>query len=260
MDAWRPIPGYEGLYEASAGGRVRGLDRIIGHNSGGTRRWPGRELAQASDNGYLVVTLCRDGVATKVGVHVVVLEAWVGPRPTPEHEGCHGNGNPADNRLGNLRWGTQEDNARDRVAHGRHSLAERDTDAHGHRLAAPNLTTRSGGERGRECLACARALSGATYAARTGKPYDVQAEADRHYAEITAGTARGAMAIRQTCPRSHALRLPNLVASVWREGRRSCLACQRAHSRRQKAVRAGRLFDFQAVSDAIYAEIMGKAA
>jgi hypothetical protein len=50
-------------------------------------------------------------------VHKLVLEAFTGqPRP----EGmvcCHVNGNPSDNRLENLRWGTLRDNAADKRRH-----------------------------------------------------------------------------------------------------------------------------------------------
>jgi len=38
-----------------------------------------------------------------------VLEAFVGPAPEG-HEGLHGDGDPANNRLDNLRWGTRSEN------------------------------------------------------------------------------------------------------------------------------------------------------
>lgn len=51
-------------------------------------------------------------------VHRLVLEAFVGPCP-PGKEALHGDGNPGNNRLDNLRWGTRIENAADRVRHGR---------------------------------------------------------------------------------------------------------------------------------------------
>jgi hypothetical protein len=50
-------------------------------------------------------------------VHRLVLEAFVGPAPEGE-EGCHNDGNPANNALGNLRWDSHPSNMADQVAHG----------------------------------------------------------------------------------------------------------------------------------------------
>jgi hypothetical protein len=51
-------------------------------------------------------------------VHRLVLEAFVGPCP-PGLECRHLNGDPADNRIGNLAWGTRGDNTRDDKWNGR---------------------------------------------------------------------------------------------------------------------------------------------
>jgi hypothetical protein len=51
-------------------------------------------------------------------VHVLVLEAFVGPRP-PGMVCCHGDGDPTNNALSNLRWDTPQANHADRVKHGR---------------------------------------------------------------------------------------------------------------------------------------------
>jgi hypothetical protein len=51
-------------------------------------------------------------------VHRLVLEAFVGP--CPEGMCCrHLDGNPLNNRLGNLRWGTGRENWEDKIRHGR---------------------------------------------------------------------------------------------------------------------------------------------
>ena len=50
-------------------------------------------------------------------VHRLVLEAFVGPRPVGT-ECCHNDGNPANNALHNLRWGTRKTNMGDRIRHG----------------------------------------------------------------------------------------------------------------------------------------------
>ena len=40
-------------------------------------------------------------------------------------EGCHVNGKGADNCLANLRWGTRQSNAADKLLHGTHNRGER---------------------------------------------------------------------------------------------------------------------------------------
>jgi hypothetical protein len=61
---------------------------------------------------------------------------------------------------------------------------------------------------------------------------------------------------RVVCSRGHLLEAPNLVKSKLARGCRECLACRRTHNRARRAADAGKLFDFQAVADEIYREIM----
>jgi len=69
-------------------------------------------------DGYPSVELyVGDGKPHYYRVHTLVLTAFIGPRPAGE-ECCHRNGDRADCRLSNLRWGTRSDNMRDRVQHG----------------------------------------------------------------------------------------------------------------------------------------------
>lgn len=67
--------------------------------------------------GYFRVSLMRDSKLHLVSVHRLVLESFVGPCPNGL-QGCHNDGNPANNFLGNLRWDTAESNQHDRIAHG----------------------------------------------------------------------------------------------------------------------------------------------
>lgn len=59
-------------------------------------------------------------------------------------------------------------------------------------------------------------------------------------------------ASRSHCPRGHVLLEPNLVEGIKRDGRRSCKACNRAHS----YIYRNRHLDFQSVSDKYFEEIM----
>jgi hypothetical protein len=63
------------------------------------------------------VSLSKECKISTPCIHVLVLTAFVGPRPTGLHA-CHNNGNSLDNHLTNLRWDTVRENALDRIRHG----------------------------------------------------------------------------------------------------------------------------------------------
>jgi len=113
LERWRPVPGWP--HEASTCGRVRTITRI---DRRGRLRLP-VVLAPSPDRrpgkGYLYVVLVDGERRRKAPVHVLVLEAWAGPKPSPQHEGCHGNDVRTDNHLGNLRWDTRRGNLADRA-------------------------------------------------------------------------------------------------------------------------------------------------
>lgn len=117
QEVWRPVVGYEGLYEVSNLGRVR---RLPGKTWNG-RVWVSREgqlrKLQIAKTGYLAVDLKRAGVRKTFTVHTLVLTAFVGPRPA-KYECRHLNGVRTDARLCNLAWGTPRQNDEDRKRHG----------------------------------------------------------------------------------------------------------------------------------------------
>lgn len=61
---------------------------------------------------------------SKKYIHRLVLETFVGPCP-PGMECRHLDGNPANNRLDNLAWGTHSENSQDSIQHGTHSCLRR---------------------------------------------------------------------------------------------------------------------------------------
>jgi hypothetical protein len=105
---WKLIPDYPGVW-VSDFGMVKS-DRM---QTGRILR-PWRE-----GRGYLTVCLRHlDGRRRNVRVHVLVLRAFRGD-PEFGMECRHLNGNPADNRLCNLVWGTHQQNCHDTSVHGR---------------------------------------------------------------------------------------------------------------------------------------------
>lgn len=120
-ERWRPVVGYEGYYEVSNEGRLRSVNRVVPHGRNGTVERRSQLLRPSrNEHGYLIATLCRDGGRYAKTVHSILLEAFIGPRP----DGLtilHGNDDPADNRLSNLRYGTQKENCRETVLRGRNA-------------------------------------------------------------------------------------------------------------------------------------------
>jgi len=92
----------------------------------------------------------------------MVLEAFVGPCPEGM-ECCHRDGNPANNHVGNLYWGTRSENLYDAVRHGAHAFASRSECSRGHRYEPGTYSHRKNG--GRKCLICNR-INQARYQAR----------------------------------------------------------------------------------------------
>lgn len=187
MVEWRAIPEWEGLYEVSDDGQVRSLDRAILGKNGATYRKRGQLLALSGNNrGYWMVHLKRNRARTPMTVHKAVLNAFVGPRP----HGLvarHLDGNPHNNNINNLKWGTYSENGHDAVGHGRNEKSNRESCPLDHILAEPNLTLESIRRGHRDCLACKRAGANQAYARRRGHRFDFAVMADEHYREIMTG-------------------------------------------------------------------------
>ena len=157
IERWKPVNGHEGIYEVSSHGRVRSLDRTITYYDGRVRRCRGKVLRTHLDRyGYEVVGLCNQGRQKTRTVHSLVAESFIGARPEGM-EVCHNDGNPANNHVANLRYGTPSDNALDKVRHGTHNNAVKTQCPLGHELFAENIPPSSAKRGYRNCLACDRA-------------------------------------------------------------------------------------------------------
>lgn len=71
----------------------------------------------SGEQGHQRVTLYRDGARVRVLLHHIVLETFDRPR-APGEQGCHRDGDPSNNHIANLRWGTQAANWEDRLRQG----------------------------------------------------------------------------------------------------------------------------------------------
>lgn len=104
-----------GRYWVSDFGRVAGLS----YNHGA------RILKQDTFNGgYRRVTLCFKGKTVRRAVHHLVLGEFVGCKGHGQI--CrHLDGDPSNNRLSNLRWGSYRENEADKIRHGTQARGER---------------------------------------------------------------------------------------------------------------------------------------
>lgn len=108
-EIWKPIKGYEGLYEVSNFGRVRSLDHIV-KSKGGTRMVKGRIIqSRSKTNGYMRVNLWKDNVANTFLVHRLVAEAFL-DNPNNYTEVNHKDENKQNNKDSNLEWCTHQYN------------------------------------------------------------------------------------------------------------------------------------------------------
>jgi len=115
-EEWRPVVGWESIYDVSDQGRVRRSGAYPTWQGESTRlSHTGRPLGQPSLR--VLQPMLKDGRPTVsltygagrvrwCSVHVLVAEAFLGQRPSPRHTVNHLNGDKTDNHASNLEWAT----------------------------------------------------------------------------------------------------------------------------------------------------------
>lgn len=117
FEVWRDIPGEEGRYQVSNQGRVRSVCRESIGKDGRAWSFTGQLLRPVPFNVTGHVSVALGHANNKKSVHYLVTLAFYGPRPEGT-EVLHKNGDPADNRLVNLTYGTRQENIFDVYRHG----------------------------------------------------------------------------------------------------------------------------------------------
>lgn len=93
------------------GYRIRDDGTVIGRR--------GRALRPQPRSGYLRVPLFGAcGLRHFRPIHILVLEAFVGPRPSARHHGAHLDGDKRNNHVLNLDWKLPPENEADKKLHG----------------------------------------------------------------------------------------------------------------------------------------------
>lgn len=134
-ETWSPVIDFEGLYEVSSLGRIKSICKVIKRVYRGTQSnyvnsekvlkpWP-------ATNGYLCISLRKNGKTFVFRLHRIVAESFMGRCPK-DMEVCHNNGIRNDTSLKNLRFDTRSNNHRDKINH--------QTDNRGHRHPLSRLS------------------------------------------------------------------------------------------------------------------------
>lgn len=113
QELWKPIPSWRGFYSASSLGRIR--------RDPGSFKSPAGHILKpfAGKSGYLTVGPRRSGVKPcSVCVHLLVAEAFHGPRPALGYEVNHKDTNKLNNMPENLEWITKAANIEHALANG----------------------------------------------------------------------------------------------------------------------------------------------
>lgn len=129
-EIWKPVVGFEGLYEVSNLGRVKSVGRTVYAKTklgDPLPRWHRERMLSMQEHkvgGYWLVHLYKDNKRKCDTVHNLVAAAFLGPRPTGK-QAAHDDGNPKNCRWDNLIYKTVIDNHADKRRHGTHLQGER---------------------------------------------------------------------------------------------------------------------------------------
>lgn len=151
-ETWMPVVGFSG-YEVSSLGSVRSIPRETVTRSGVVKRLSGKVLSPwVCSSGYHEIYLGRGNAKL---VHLLVIEAFKGSRPSEDFQCMHLDGDQLNNAAENLDWGTRSQNNLDKQAHGTDHQRNKTHCPRDHELVEPNLVPGRWKKGYRTCYACA---------------------------------------------------------------------------------------------------------
>ena len=113
MEIWKDIKGYEGMYQISNYGRVKGLERWTHFKNGKKPRLEPERILKFKKHhkGYLKAQLRKEDKMKSYFIHRLVAQAFI-PNPEEKSQVNHIDGDKTNNHVSNLEWNTQSENLR----------------------------------------------------------------------------------------------------------------------------------------------------
>lgn len=108
-ERWKPIVGFEDLYEISSHGRIKSLGRTIDRSNGTSANYEEKIIDGWLTDGYRRVTLSKGEEEITFKVHRLVATHFIANpdgKPFINHINC----NKSDNYEDNLEWSTASEN------------------------------------------------------------------------------------------------------------------------------------------------------
>jgi len=110
MEIWRDIKGYEGYYQASNLGRLRGVNRTIRYKDGHYQSKKEKIMSPAITKwGYKMFFLHKNGVGKSFKLSRLIALTFI-PNPENKPEVNHMDGNKLNDVVDNLEWVTASEN------------------------------------------------------------------------------------------------------------------------------------------------------
>lgn len=127
QEIWKPIPNYEGYYEASTKGRIKSVGRISKVKG---FKINGKILKSIKgSNGYMYVSLSADNIPRRFTVHRLIALTFL-ENPNGYTSINHKDENKENNSVNNLEWCTSKYNTNYGTCVSRASKARMNNKAH----------------------------------------------------------------------------------------------------------------------------------
>jgi hypothetical protein len=120
VEIWKPVVGFEQLYEVSNFGRIKTLPKK------GFKKIVIRKTGTDVRNGYVTITLRKNNIPITKRIHSLVVEAFLNTKTTRKLVCNHKDGNKTNNKLSNLEIITQKENVLHAIAIGKTKIPLKD--------------------------------------------------------------------------------------------------------------------------------------